>query len=160
MKVRIFKTARKRFLITNSGRILGVKYTEVNGYYFVGGFSVHSLVCKAYHGLPKKGLEVRHLDGNRKNNHPDNLCWGTRRENMLDAIKHGTHISCKNKGEDNPNATLNEWIVIEIHRLKEDTDLTCRQIGSLFGVTRDTVQRIVSGGRWPHIYKRMNYCAK
>ena len=60
----------------------------------VGGkrrkFRVHQLVALAYHG-PKPGedYEVRHLDGNPKNNRAGNLAWGTRSENAKDRVKHG-----------------------------------------------------------------------
>jgi hypothetical protein len=43
-------------------------------------FGVAVIVCLAFHGPP----EVRHLDGNRQNNKPGNLAWGSRRENERD----------------------------------------------------------------------------
>ena len=53
--------------------------------------SVHRLICMAFHGLPKtKSLQVRHLDGNPKNNKPINLKWGTQAENWQDRRIHGT----------------------------------------------------------------------
>lgn len=55
------------------------------------GVRVHSLVCRAYHGSPKDGQEVRHLDGSVDNNDPKNLSWGSHTDNMQDAVLHGTH---------------------------------------------------------------------
>lgn len=52
---------------------------------------VHQLVCVAFHGEPEPGQEVRHQDGDSLNNCAENLCWGTRVENSLDMIRHGTH---------------------------------------------------------------------
>lgn len=53
---------------------------------------VHVLVALAFHGRPRRrGLVVRHLDGNARNNRPENLRWGTQRQNVLDSIRHGTH---------------------------------------------------------------------
>ena len=43
-------------------------------------FSVAVIVALAFHGPP----EVRHLDGNRQNNKPGNLAWGSRRDNERD----------------------------------------------------------------------------
>ena len=60
---------------------------------------IHSLVCEAFHGNRPEGKEVRHLDGNKLNNHKDNLSWGTRKENVADSIAHGTF-----KGTENCNA--------------------------------------------------------
>jgi hypothetical protein len=44
----------------------------------------------AFQGPCPNGLEVRHLDGNRTNPKLNNLKYGTRIENMQDAILHGT----------------------------------------------------------------------
>lgn len=52
--------------------------------------SVHRLVALAYHGVPGDALECRHLDGNKANCSQANLAWGTRRENVHDAKRHGT----------------------------------------------------------------------
>lgn len=46
-------------------------------------FKVHRLVCEAFHGLaPFKGAIVLHLDEDPSNNRPENLRWGTRKENQ------------------------------------------------------------------------------
>lgn len=44
---------------------------------------VHQLVCEAFHGpKPFPGAVVIHLDENAHNNRPENLRWGTQKENM------------------------------------------------------------------------------
>lgn len=58
--------------------------------------SVHVLVCEAWHGpKPAKRLEVRHLNGNGLDNRPANLKWGTRKQNIHDAMKHGTFLGAR-----------------------------------------------------------------
>ena len=52
---------------------------------------VPEMVCGAFHGLKPSGLEVRHLDGDKLNNHDWNLTWGTRSENTLDQVRMGRH---------------------------------------------------------------------
>ncbi|MFE5290134.1 NUMOD4 motif-containing HNH endonuclease [Nocardia sp. NPDC056611] len=52
---------------------------------------VHQLVARAFHGEPKEGQEVRHLDDNPANNTPGNLAWGTRSENVRDRVRNGIH---------------------------------------------------------------------
>lgn len=44
---------------------------------------VHQIVCLAFHG-PKPFPEalVMHLDENSRNNRPDNLSWGTQKQNL------------------------------------------------------------------------------
>ena len=51
---------------------------------------VHRLVCQAFHGDPPspEHTDVRHLNGDKRDNRAENLAWGTRSENMLDVVKH------------------------------------------------------------------------
>ena len=51
---------------------------------------VHVLVLEAFIG-PRPDLECRHLNGNPADNRLDNLAWGTRSQNNLDRVRHGTH---------------------------------------------------------------------
>lgn len=51
---------------------------------------VHQLVAYAHVGdRPTPDHEVRHIDGNKENNHYANLAWGTRKENADDRELHG-----------------------------------------------------------------------
>lgn len=78
-----------------------LKLTISRGYAFVSlsknskpkKFGVHHLVLLAFVGKkPFKNAEVRHLDGNPSNNKLENLAYGTKSENMQDAVKHGTLV--------------------------------------------------------------------
>lgn len=51
---------------------------------------VHRLVAKAFMPNPYGKLYVNHKDGNRSNNHIENLEWVTSRENTIDGVKRGT----------------------------------------------------------------------
>lgn len=55
------------------------------------GLLVHQLVCMTFHGPRLAKMEVRHIDGNNKNNFASNLAWGTASENQFDKVIHGTH---------------------------------------------------------------------
>lgn len=52
---------------------------------------VHVFIALAFYGLPKPGEQVRHLDGNKLNNHMGNLQYGTSSEDSFDQVEHGTH---------------------------------------------------------------------
>ena len=53
------------------------------------GIPVHQLVMLAFHGFPPPGLEAMHLNGNPKDNRPENLKYGTHSENMIDMYRKG-----------------------------------------------------------------------
>lgn len=52
--------------------------------------TLHSLVADAFLGPCPAGHEIRHKDGRRDNPALDNLCYGTRHDNIKDAVRHGT----------------------------------------------------------------------
>ena len=58
---------------------------------------VHALVLTAFVGPRPPGADCRHLDGDPTNNHLANLRWGSRTENILDAVAHGTWASDKRR---------------------------------------------------------------
>ena len=50
---------------------------------------VHRLVCLAFHGpAPMADSVVCHNDGNPENNRPENLRWGTVKDNHDDMMRH------------------------------------------------------------------------
>ena len=50
---------------------------------FYGTLKVHQIVCEAFHGpKPFPKAVVIHLDENALNNRPENLRWGTQKENL------------------------------------------------------------------------------
>lgn len=79
------------------------------------------LVCEAFHGPRPQGMVVRHLDGDSRNDTPENLAWGTCLENAQDMRDHGTHFNtlkthCKNGHPFSPGNT----------RRREDGGRRCR----------------------------------
>jgi hypothetical protein len=52
--------------------------------------NVHALVAAAFLGPRPEGMQVRHGDGSKDNNHLSNLCYGTASDNVRDSIAHGT----------------------------------------------------------------------
>lgn len=53
---------------------------------------IHVLVAEAFVGRkPFPAAEVCHSNGDKDDNRPCNLYWGTRSQNVLDAVRHRTH---------------------------------------------------------------------
>lgn len=53
---------------------------------------VHELVALAFIGPRPEGQVIRHLDGDRFNNVPPNLTYGTSSQNNYDTVEHGRHF--------------------------------------------------------------------
>ena len=152
------------YSVTKDGRVWSYKNKKwlisskvPNGYLTVGlcknnkSFTklVHRLVLEAYIGGCTKNMECRHLDGNKSNNNLPNLCWGTRHENELDKVRHGT----ARRGEKNQFAKLTEEDVRYIYSVYWDGAYNQSEIAKYFGITPDAINLIVHKKNWKHLWK-------
>ncbi len=113
--------------IKNDGRKLVQVYLSNDGTH--KQLHVHDLVMLAFVGEKPEGLVIRHLDGNNQNNHKDNLCYGTRSENLHDMVRHGTH----------PLAKLTSQQVKDIQTSYNKGGITQRQLAREYGLSQATV---------------------
>ena len=105
---------------------------------------VHRLVAQTFIPNPEELPQVNHKDGDKHNNHVDNLEWVTASSNKLHALSTGL-IGI------NPNRKLTPDQVQEIRQLLARGTLQ-KQIASRYGVAPRTVYGIKSGA----IYKDVN----
>lgn len=153
------------YLISNYGRVLSTKRNSSkilsrcfgsNGYCHVrlsdfGNIlciDVHILVATAFLGPRKDGFQVNHKDGNKKNNHVENLEWTTAKQNSVHAYDIGLRYG--RKGESSPVSKLKEYQVVEIKRLLS-LGIPVSQISSIFGRPIMTIHSIKQGRRWSHV---------
>ena len=116
---------------------------------------VHVFVCLAFHGpKPTPRHEVRHLNGKRDHNDPNNVCWATRKENSDDRIIHGTVPN----GERSNRAKLTEKQVKEIRCLLKISAIDPSTIhysdgviAREYGVSSSTIRLIRIGRIWRHL---------
>jgi hypothetical protein len=122
---------------------------------------IHQLVLETYVGKCPKGMECRHLDGNRINNNLGNLKWGTHSENIHDAIKHGTLVpkfySVK-VGSACHNAKLTEDNVREIISLYATGNFTQRSIAGMFSISPSTLNNLLHKRTWKHVWDNLTEC--
>lgn len=104
---------------------------------------VHRLVAWAFIGKQKKGIEVRHLDGNSQNNYLTNLAYGTKSQNIQDAKKHGTFPLYEKR----PGAKLTREIAMEIAK----STLGLSQLAKLYNVRPGTIRQVKLGLTWKGI---------
>ena len=105
----------------------------------------HVLVIVAFRGLKPAGQECRHLNGNKHDNRLVNLVWGTHKENMSDARKHGTLVC----GERSKNAKLTCKSVNEIRSQK--SVLSWKALAQLYGVSIRAVRNAYNRKTWAHV---------
>jgi hypothetical protein len=106
-------------------------------------FSVHDLVCTAFHGPRPAGLIVAHGNGIKTDNRAENLRWATPSENMEDQRKHGTLIV----GENHRAALLTEELVREIRA----SPLSGAKAAVAFGTSATNISRIRNRVSWKHV---------
>lgn len=90
-------------------------------------FRVHSLVAQVFIGSRPEGLDVCHNDGDKHNNWVENLRYDTRKENILDSVRHGTHHMSSKR------------VCKRGHTLPDDPKIRsqgCRFCGKAFSMTR------------------------
>jgi hypothetical protein len=142
------------YYVNESGEVFSIRrlspHRDEDGYERVnsGKFraAVHQILAKVFLPSPAEGQnEVRHLDGNPKNNSIANLAWGTRQQNASDMATHGTA-----KGSKNARAILSESDVLEIKKMLRER---VRQhiIATSFGVSKSTIKAIQEGRNWSHV---------
>jgi DNA-binding NarL/FixJ family response regulator len=109
---------------------------------------VHVLVAKKFCGKkPSDKHQVRHLDGNRKNNIASNLAWGTAKENASDRAMHGTTSSGETHSIAVKSGIPNSFSDAEIRsiaRLRK-SGWSQRKIAERLGRSQSGIRHIIRG---------------
>ena len=106
-------------------------------------WDIHRLVMFVFVGPCPTGQEVRHLNDDPRDNRLENLAYGTRAENMADAIRNDRTA----KGERNGQAILDENQVRLIRTLLT-AGVTQTRIAEGFRVSVEAVSQISRRVRW------------
>lgn len=168
-KIEVWASVRNvcGYFVSNFGRVVrmraGVPWL-LNGTLTAGGRTTVSLnisgrsqtnlvyrveVC-AFDGPPTPGrADVRHLDGDETNNRLDNLCWGSRSENMLDVVQHRKlgALRTPTAGARTwyPGRTLDDAAVLTGLKLLDEHRVTIVDLAAMWGCTSAQAEGITSG---------------
>lgn len=104
-------------------------------------YSVHVLVAEAFIGPRPEGMDVRHLNGNPRDNRVTNLAYGTRSDNVRDCYRYGGK---------NGRGKLTADQVLEIRRLLR-SGVGTADLAEKFGVCRRSIQSIRSGETFSYL---------
>ncbi len=126
-----------------------------NGYLRVGlskddvsvSITIHRLVASAFIENRDNKPFVNHIDGNKQNNHVNNLEWCTPKENGTHASKNNLYKSAK--GSTHYRTSLTDSIVLNIRELAKTN--SAAQIARDLNLSYAMVCQIVSRRRWAHI---------
>ena len=152
------------YLVSNLGRVKRLQYITTHnrvwkeriltntltkdGYLKVGmkvdndqkDVRVHRLVTMTFVPNPNNLPEVNHKDGNKLNNHVDNLEWATSSQNQQHAVENNLqpiHVNTY-KGkftEEQRNAIINEY---------NNTDVSIRKLAEKYNVYHSTISSIIN----------------
>lgn len=103
----------------------------------------HRASLEIYAGPCPAGMVTRHLDGDKLNNHPDNLRWGTQLENEADKLVHGTIPRAEAHGHAKLRNSDIEPILLALCAGESQSGVARR-----FGVDQCTINTIASGRVW------------
>lgn len=112
---------------------LQVSYNNSKGYgrikLPIGTFSIARLVAELFIPNPMQLPQVNHKDGDKKNNHADNLEWVSNRENLDHAMRNG----------------LRKRIDYTFARdLLENTTMSQKEICNIVGCSRSTLEKFIN----------------
>lgn len=105
-------------------------------------FYVHRLVAEKFIGKPEcDDMQVNHIDGDKSNNHVNNLEWVSPKDN----IKH-MHDKGLNKGraEHGTTVTLSDSVIAEAYYCVKVGSYGVREAADKFGMPRTTLSSIVN----------------
>ena len=136
------------YIVDTEGNIYRklVPATSPNGYLRIGlrdkknsrhWYSVHRIVAKAYIPNEKNLPQVNHIDGNKQNNHVENLEWCTQVQN----VEHAYRIGLRKPTRSRPTAQIDSsGNVVQYYESQTAA-------AKAFGVSLSSIHNAITYGR-------------
>lgn len=144
-----------------NGKLLAIQ-KRPNGYYQIGlsvdgkqrFYKIHRLVAENFLESPTlEQLEwaattkhnkvfVNHKDGDKSNNHYDNLEWCTHQENITHAVDNGLRYTTP------PSAKLSIEQVSTIRTVYSTESISYTMLAKQYNVSRHTISNIINNKTW------------
>ena len=97
---------------------------------------VHRLVALSFLPNPENKPQVNHIDGNKANNHIDNLEWASAKENINHAL---------NSGLINSKLSEEDVLYIRTNYIPKSPEFGCRALAKKFNVVPSVISNVVKG---------------
>lgn len=108
-------------------------------------FKLHRLVASEFIPNSESKTQVNHIDCDKLNNCVLNLEWVTPSENIRHASDNGLYSD--RVGERTGNSKLKDCDILKIRK----SNLTVKELSSIFKVNIGTIYRILKRDTWKHI---------
>ena len=153
------------YYISTTGMVYSSKQNKIlrgdrrNGYLifdlWIDGYAVsksqHRLLAECFIPNPNNLPIVRHLDDNPYNISLDNLAWGTKSDNGLDASLNGRYDNrLSPAGSKHRSAKLTEEAVIQF-RKEFDSGVHYKELSNKYNVSPATAYKIGNRQSWKHL---------
>lgn len=106
---------------------------------------VHTLVAEAFIPNPNNFTTVNHKDGNKTNNHVDNLEWADRSQQMIHAYKLGLKKPIRGSANSQAKLTDDDVRYIRSHYKRNSWEFGTVALAEKFNVTNVVIGKIVRG---------------
>jgi hypothetical protein len=121
------------FVVSDSGH-LSIKYRRKH-------LCIHRVIYRKFLGPLREDYAVNHIDGEKRNNTPQNLELITHSENMLHCWRVLGHVPMK------PRKKIDQETAEQM-RIEYSAGATNRELRQKYGLAKATVSYIVNGRTW------------
>lgn len=152
---KVYSSCVQRFLSTTQDRYGYEKVALVSDDEKRHRYSIHRLVLENFNPVDgMEHLQVNHIDGNKMNNHLENLEWATPSEN----VKHAYQIGLKSqRGELNNGNKYSEETILQVIQLLKSKKYSGAEIDRMFGFSPDYANSIRRKEHWRYLTEDIDF---